>query len=315
MFSNYPKLAQICGAEMKSTALAVFMKDPFFISLKPEDVEKLNRDKIAYHDSLVAMEPKPQVISEDMHYENQGYTGTVTVHRPTKGESLPILFYFHGGAFTIMQKENYDFECQRLAEEGNCVVFNVEYRPALEGFTILELYEDCYAAILEGVKQAGHFHGDPEKIAVAGDSAGGSIAAGMTILCRDRKGPKIGRQFLLYMGAGFDLSDIDNGNDSELGTANIVKVCFKKPEDSQLPYITPMYDKDMASLPPTTFIDGTCDFILEDTLHYSRALIDAGVDVTVRLYEGIPHGFFYLNLEESKDCIRYIGEVMRETFS
>jgi len=313
MFSNYPKLVDIIGAV---PAPAVFQLKPMpeLKGLTVEGTEEFNRAFEAYHHDLVKDFPVPDVREESFTYRNGDYVGKGTVYRPKSDDVLPILVYIHGGAYTILTAECYDYECASFAEKGNCVVFNVDYRPALDGVKVPDCFEDCYAAFLAIAEQAADYGADAGRIAVMGDSAGASIAVGLSILTRERKGPAIARQILCYMGVGFDLNEIENGNDSELGTANILKIGFNDPQDSQVPHINPLFDEHKELIPPTTFIDGDCDMIIDDTMQYAKALTDAGVDVEMRLYAGMIHGFINLPFEQSLDAHDFVGKVLHRTF-
>jgi len=316
MYSDYPKSFEIYGAiPFPEAAKSLEIELP---PLTPENVAMLNRAGVEMHHKAYEELgiPFPDVEVKEFTYRNGSYEGEGKVYRPKTDEVLPVVVYYHGGAFTILSYDNYDYECAQFAQEANCVVFNIEYRAALGGFKIPELYEDCYAALCAAAEKAGDYKADASKLTVMGDSAGGSIAAGMCVLSRDRKGPHICHQFFFYMGVGFDLNETANGNDSPLGTENILRICFNDPQDSQAPHISLLNDKkeDMAKLPPATFFDGLCDFIIDDTLQYSYALRDAGVKTDIIMFEGLVHGFINSTYPQALEARKTVFKKLRQYF-
>lgn len=252
-----------------------------------ENVEKYNQERIALLESFHKDKaPLADVDIKDFEYKNGSYTGTGLVYRPKTAKAedkLPIVVYLHGGGWTTLSKECYQYECAAIAEKANCVVFSLDYQLAIEGVPMTQSYEDCYAGLVSVAEQAEKYGADSSKIAVMGDSAGGSLAASVALQARDKGGPVITHQMLCYPAVGFDY--------------NPESTTFSKPEDALNPYYSPIFDENKANTPPTTIVIGTCDFLLDSNLRYAKSLMDAGVEVDFQLYQGMPHGFIQLTTE------------------
>ena len=121
----------------------------------------------------------------------------IQVYAPDAAGSLPILVYYHGGGWVSGCIETHENACRALANQTPCVVVSVEYRRAPETKFPGPL-EDCYAATKWVAEHGAELGGDPTRLAVGGDSAGGNLAAAVALLARERGGPKIGFQLLIY---------------------------------------------------------------------------------------------------------------------
>jgi len=121
----------------------------------------------------------------------------VRVYRPVKNEELPALVYFHGGGFVICNLDTHDRQCRALANASGCAVISVDYRLAPE-HKYPAAVDDAYAATKYIAEHAEEFGVDPNRIAVGGDSAGGNLATVVSLLSRDRGGPRLKFQLLIY---------------------------------------------------------------------------------------------------------------------
>jgi len=132
----------------------------------------------------------------------QGPAGEVPlrIYAPEGEGPFPLLVYLHGGGWVRGSLDAYDGLCRLLTNEANCVVVSVDYRRAPEHPFPAGL-EDCYAATTWAAENAADLQGDPERMAVGGDSAGGNLTAAVTLTARDRDGPVIDHQFLVYPAA------------------------------------------------------------------------------------------------------------------
>jgi len=126
-----------------------------------------------------------------------GGTIAVRVYRPVKTEILPALIFFHGGGFVICNLDTHDRLCRSLAKASGCAVISVDYRLAPE-HKYPAAVDDAYAATQYLAEHAAEFGIDPNRIAVGGDSAGGNLAAVVSLLARDRRGPRLKFQLLIY---------------------------------------------------------------------------------------------------------------------
>lgn len=316
-FENFPKLFDVKFRKLSSTAQSF---NEFEKELTAENVSQYNRERKAYLQTVLHKNaPLPDVERLDFQYSNGGYTGSGIVYRPASDKLLPVAVYIHGGGWTTLSNECYEYECAEIALQGQCVVFNIEYRLALEGVKFPTPQEDCYAALLEIASRAIEYGGDSKRIALIGDSAGGNLAAGIALMARSRKGPRIALQVLCYPAVGFDTEKTDRSGAGALTHDKLIRQCFDDVSLADTPYISPILDKEKELTPPTMILIGSCDFLLDDNLRYAKGLSDAGVDLDFRLYQGMPHGFIQMTNEDGKDAVtaisRKIADVLKSSAS
>ena len=221
----------------------------------------------------------------------------VRVHRP-QGRSdapLPLVVEFHGGGWTLGSLEQADWLCSNVAATAGVVVASVDYRLAPE-HRWPAAAEDCYAALVDLVGRAASFGADPEGVAVMGDSAGGNLSAVVSLMARDRGGPRIGFQGLLYPATDLTLSSpsLEQNADAPMLTrADCVafRDHYLGGQDPKHPYASPLLASDHAGLPPALVQVAEHDPIRDDGLRYAAALRDAGVPVRTTEYVGMPHGY------------------------
>src|SRR4051812_13142824 len=121
----------------------------------------------------------------------------VRIYRPEGSGPFPVLVYYHGGGWVIGSLDSVDSTCRMLCNRAQCVVVSVDYRLAPE-HKFPAAADDCYAATKWVANHAAELNADPDRLAVGGDSAGGNLAAVMTLMARDRGGPRIVYQMLIY---------------------------------------------------------------------------------------------------------------------
>jgi acetyl esterase len=245
--------------------------------------------------------------------------GRVRVYRPAGSDSaaaLPVLVYIHGGAFYLGTLDNYDVICRELANRSGAIVASVEYRLApMNPFPAA--VDDCYAA-LEWV--AGRYPGVP--LAVGGDSAGGCLSAAMTIACRDRGGPKITMQALIYPVADH-LPDLPSytENDGLLLSREALGVMWAmyvpNPEDLKNPLAVPSRAATFAGLPPAVVITAEHDPLRDEGEAYAKKLADAGVPVTLTRYPQMIHGFLAAGaiLPQAHAAMEQVAAALKSAFA
>ncbi|SEW12257.1 alpha/beta hydrolase [Natrinema salifodinae] len=215
----------------------------------------------------------------------------------TEGDERPLILYFHGGGWVIGSVDTHDGTCRKLAAESGYPVVSVDYGLAPE-HPFPEGLRDCYAALEWAAEAAPDLGADPDRIAVAGDSAGGSLAAGLSLLVRDRGGPEITYQLLVYPGTG-DVTKTDayeeNGEDYFLTKADMAWFrdhYFEREIDEGNVYAMPRLAHDLSELPPATVITAGFDPLRDDGAAYAERLEAAGVPVEYHHYDDVIHGFF-----------------------
>lgn len=231
-----------------------------------------------------------------------GYEGadiTISILRSTRGtQPGPGFFHVHGGGMMIGNRFTGIDQLVDWVEHfgGTCV--SVEYRLAPEHQDPVPI-EDSYAAVVYTAQHAAELGIDPQRLIVAGMSAGGGLAAGLALLARDRNGPPLAGQMLMcpmlderndtpssrqFSGIGlWDRESNDTGWDALLGD--------RRHTEAVTPYASPALATDLSGLPPA-FIDvGTTEVFRDEDIDYARRLADANGDVELHVWPGAFHGF------------------------
>lgn len=221
----------------------------------------------------------------------------VRVYRPAGAGPgpLPVVLNFHGGGWTIGSLGQADWLCGNVCVGAGVAVVSVDYRLA-PAHRWPAGPEDCYAALVDVVARAGEFGVDPGRVGVMGDSAGGNLAAVVALLARDRSGPAIAHQALIYPATDLTLGSSSLGENADAPILNrrdclAYRAHYLGDQDPHQPYVSPLLAADHSGLPPALVQVAEHDPIRDDGLRYADALRAAGVPVRVTNYVGMPHGF------------------------
>ncbi|QRN97753.1 alpha/beta hydrolase [Archangium violaceum] len=244
----------------------------------------------------------------------------VRVYRPDKAAHLPVVAYFHGGGWMLCDLETHDTTCRDIARHSGAVVVSVDYRRSPE-HPFPAAYEDCLSvtrALLDGSAGLGT---DRTRVAVAGDSAGGNIAAAVAQGLRGRS------QGLVHQVLVYPLTDARVGRTpsyAEFGegyfmTRRDIEYFLKAyagGADPADPRLSPARAEDLRGLPAATVITAECDPLRDDGEAYAAALRAAGVPAEYRCFAGQVHPFVLLAglIDAAHDARRLMGERLREAF-
>lgn len=243
------------------------------------------------------------------------------IYTPSGTGPFPVVLYIHGGGWVIADLDVYDSSPRALANTAGAVVVSTHYRLAPE-HPFPASHDDTFAAYLWVRENAASFNGDPQRIAVAGESAGGNMAAAISLTARERKVPLPLHQVLVYPVAGTDMntpSFKENANAKPLNQAMMVWFAgheFKNPADTKDPRIDLLH-ADLRDLPPTTIITAQIDPLRSGGEMLADKLKAAGVKVDSKNYNGVTHEFFGMGavLKESRDATRFAGKNLQKAFS
>jgi len=296
--------------------------------MPPMDVDTLDaptlRQSFAQMAGAEAMAEPPPSVAEVRDLQLPGPAGPMAarLYRPRDG-ILPAVIYFHGGGFVIGDLEIGDVLCRMVAAAANCVVVSVDYRLAPEA-RYPAAAEDCYAATCQVVAQASQLGVDPQRLAVMGDSAGGNLAAVTCIMARDRGGPQISCQALIYpvIDSRCDSESFDQNAKAPLLSDEMMRWFWRqyleKPESGEEPYASPLKDGG-TGLPGGIAITAGHDVLRDEGQAYARKLQAQGSDMELAHFEDMFHGFVSMMFtpglkERTEQAIARISERLQRAF-
>ena len=235
---------------------------------------------------------------------------TVRAYTPVGAGPFPALVFFHGGGWVIGDLETHDGICRSLANAAGAVVASVDYRLAPE-HKYPAAAEDSYAATRWVAAEARRLNVDPRRIAVGGDSAGGNLAAVVSLMARDRGGPALAFQLLVYPVTehAFATASYKENAEGYLLTRASMEWFWnhylRSAADGRQPYASPLLAASLERLPPALVMTAEFDPLRDEGEAYADRLRQAGVPVTVTRYKGLVHGFFrWINLVDQARASR-----------
>ncbi len=247
---------------------------------------------------------------------------TVRVYKPAGMGPHPVLVFYHGGGWVIGDLYTHDGICRAMVNAAGCAVASVDYRLAPE-FKYPVPVEDSYADLLWVVANATRLGLDPARIAVGGDSAGGNLAAVMSLLARDRRGPRLLLQILVYPVTSYDFGTAsyrENATGFVLTTEDMRwfwRHYLSREEQGREMMASPIQAKSLADLPPALVITAGCDPLRDEGEAYAARLRDAGVAVTLTRYPGMFHGFLRMTriLDQSRVLLDEIAGALKKALA
>jgi acetyl esterase len=241
-------------------------------------------------------DPVPVAAAADRTVSGPGGDLPVRVYTPEGSPPFPIVVFFHGGGWVVGTLDSYDPLCRALAAAVPAVVVSVGYRLAPEHRWPAAV-EDAYAATLWASRHAAELGGAQHRLAVAGDSAGGNLAAVVALGARDRGGPAIAFQLLVYPAldaAGDTGSWREYADGFHLTGAGMRWYWdhYLGPADGAAPDASPLRAAFLGGLPPALVVTADHDVLRDEGEAYAARLREAGVAADVHRVEGVVHGFF-----------------------
>jgi acetyl esterase len=245
----------------------------------------------------------------------------VRVYTPDGDAPFPVVTYLHGGGWVFMGIETHDWICRRLANASRSIVVSAEYRLAPEDPFPAPL-DDCMAVVHWLAGNASELGGDPARLAVAGDSAGGNLAAAVTFASRAADGPRVTAQVLVYpvTDAACATPSFVQNAEGYLLTASTMRWFWQQylgddgdPDDG---YASVLRHADLTDLPPTLVITAEYDPLRDEGEAFGEHLAAAGTQVKVRRFDGMVHGFLGMDalLPEADEAMDEIAAFLGEAF-
>jgi len=242
--------------------------------------------------------PVPQVDTTGQRIPVSGGSIRVRIYRPKSATgNLPAIVYYHGGGWVIANLNTYDPSARALAEQTGAVVVSVAYRQAPE-FKFPTAHNDSFAAYRWVRDNAATLNVNAQRIAVAGESAGGNLAAAVCLMVRDASVPLPVHQLLVYPIARYDMNTPSYAMYAEAKPLSkpLMQWFFDKyltaATDGASPLISLVNAPNLQGLPPATVINAEIDPLQSEGQEYASKLQAAGVTVTAKTYEGVTHEFF-----------------------
>ncbi len=298
--------------------LLAIQKPPAPNEVPPAEARKNFRTRLA----MVESPPEPVGRIEDREIPGPAGPIRLRVYTPAGRGPFPVLVYFHGGGWVIGDLETAESPCCALANATGAVVVSVDYRLAPE-HKFPAAFDDCYAATLWVRNNATALEADPLRIAVGGDSAGGNLAAVVCLAARDRGGPPLVFQLLVYPAVDYDFNR-PSYRENATGYLLTTELCqffsqqyLGREEDRRNPYAAPMCANDLNGLPPALIMTAEYDPLRDEGAAYARRLEEAGVRVTLRQYAGLIHGFWNMGavLGQVKSIRQEAAAALRSAFA
>jgi acetyl esterase len=246
----------------------------------------------------------------------------VRIYTPTGSAPFPLLVFFHGGGWVLGGIETHDSICRELANGAGCVVVSVDYRLAPE-HKFPAAADDCYAATQWAVAHAGELGADAKRVAIGGDSAGGNLTAVVAQMARDKGGPPLVFQLLIYpvTVASFDTPSYRDNAEGYLLTAGDMHWFWghylKSAADGENPYASPLRATNLKGLPPALVITAEFDPLRDEGEQYAHRLEEAGVPTRLSRYDGMIHGFFGMTelMDKAKTAVKEASSNLKLAFA
>ena len=221
----------------------------------------------------------------------------VRIYRPSDATGLGVVVWFHGGGWVLGSVDSHDNLCRQLSDEANAVVVSVEYRLAPEAKFPAAL-DDCITAWNWVAKEIESYGGDPDRMVIGGDSAGGNLAAAACLVLRDEGGPQPIAQLLVYPVTDYEFESAsmrDNAVGYGLERSDMqwfYKQYAENEEQCADWRMSPLRAADVSGLPPALVLTAEYDPLRDQGNAYAARLSSSGVATEVLCVDGVFHGFF-----------------------
>ncbi|OQS13369.1 hypothetical protein B0T36_19885 [Nocardia donostiensis] len=266
-------------------------------------------------------DPEPVAATEDRIITVAQRQVPVRIYTPIGDAPFPVVMFFHGGGFVVGGLDTHDGLCRSLANGATAIVVSVDYPLAPENkFPVPP--DVCFGATRWAAANADSFGADSTRIAVAGDSAGGNLAAVVARMARDSGGPDLVFQLLIYPDVDFRRSNASirefagrYGNITRDGQHWFMDHYLNRAEEKLDPRVSPLLAADHSGLPPALVITAEYDALRDEGEEYAEALDRAGVPVTLSRYPGMIHEFLRHRFDDSAKARAEAATALRKAFA
>jgi len=267
---------------------------------EPESIDQMRR---SLRDSILALK-RAGALFEKVHsvhsFDIPGPAGRIPVrlYQPSEETCLPVFVLFHGGGWVMGDLDTHDNMARFISKRGNCIVLSIDYRLAPE-HPFPAAVEDSFTAVCWAAEHAVELSGNPQKLMVGGDSAGGNLAAVVAQIAIQRGGPVLAGQVLLYAGingAYLDTPSYREFGDKDYGLPKrnvewFMSQYMPDPAGWLDPRASPLLEKDLHGLAPALIVTAEFDVLRDEAEEYAKKLEAAGVKTILLRCNGMTHGF------------------------
>ncbi|WP_273036215.1 alpha/beta hydrolase [Massilia timonae] len=300
-------------------------------SLKPKPIENLSPEearkqpsaadavKKVLSDAGQSTAPEPGVTMKTQTVQGKGGSFPVHIFTPEGKGPFPIIVYYHGGGFVIADTKVYEASVRALAKGAKAIVVSADYRRAPE-HKFPTQPEDAFAAYKWAIDNASQFNGDPTRVAVAGESAGGNLATVVSMMARNQKAQLPVHQLLVYPVVDNDMNNASykkNANAKPLNKAMMGWFFKHYGADPKSPYALPLKATSLKGLPPATVITAEIDPLMTEGKAYADRLKKEGVAVNYRHYTGVTHEFFGMGavVPKAREAQQFAADELTKAFN
>ncbi|MGH7981119.1 MAG: alpha/beta hydrolase, partial [Limisphaerales bacterium] len=286
-------------------------------------------EEIASHSAIVrTMNVTTPVLPERVdhveHYlipTRDGHVNTRFYFPKTAKSELPIIVYFHGGGWVIADLNVYEASCRALCNVTEAIVASVAYRQAPE-YKFPAAVNDAYDAAQFIIRNARSFGGATDRVAVAGESAGGNLATVACMMAKEQNAPMPRAQLLIYPVTDTSQSQgsyTENEDTQPLHSSMMpwfFNYYLEDKTQAKEPHVAPLLADNLGGLPPAIVITAQFDPLRDEGEQYAEKLRQAGVPVWTRRFDGVTHEFFGLagSVSKAKEAVKFAADALKNIF-
>lgn len=317
IYTTLPEGFSNCTSTMDAQTEKLLSKinqpPPAFRKMPMEELERIAKEDVStatYH---------PNITIENLFIPGPNGQLGLRIYKPKSNDPLPVFIYFHGGGWTAGSLNKHDYFCQEICDQSKCLVVSVDYGQAPH-FTFPQPLEDCFFAVNWIERHIGNKGGDNQRMAIGGDSAGGNLAAAVTLKARVKQKPSFRCQILICPALNYNFDTLSYFEFAEGYFISREDMKFfwnnylAQTQAKRNPLISPLLADTLENLPPAFIVIANFDPLRDDGLAYGLRLYREGVPTRIKRFNSI-HGFYaFYELDASKEAISTISKYLLESF-